>query len=182
MWLIAGLGNPGATYELTRHNVGFLVADKLQDSGRFASFKKNGAHSLVDKGYLAEQECVLLKPQTFMNLSGQSVAQTLKFYRIPLDKLIVIHDDLDLGFGVVRTKFSGGHGGHNGLRSIFECAGKDFWRVRVGIGRPPGQSDASSHVLGRYSATEFAELDGQIDEACEQVRKIMKRSLDEQKN
>jgi PTH1 family peptidyl-tRNA hydrolase len=164
--LLAGLGNPGAKYVTTRHNVGFMVIDHLARRQGVTLSRKSF------NGLLGELSCwgnrlFLLKPQTFMNLSGHSVAAALRFHKLPLSDLIVIHDELDIPFGRIKLKQGGGHGGHNGLRSLMQELGSgDFTRVRVGIGRPD-RGDASDYVLSPFSKDDQSALapllDGVVD-------------------
>jgi PTH1 family peptidyl-tRNA hydrolase len=146
--LIVGLGNPGREYETTRHNVGFLWIDelaRLQDLG-FRSEAK--FHGLTARGQLHGHEVLLLKPQTFMNVSGRSVGALVQFYKISPEEMLVVHDELDLPPGVARLKMGGGHGGHNGLKDIIAHLGsRDFWRLRIGIGHPGDRSEVSNYVL-----------------------------------
>jgi PTH1 family peptidyl-tRNA hydrolase len=146
--LIVGLGNPGREYESTRHNVGFLWIDelaRLQDLG-FRSEAK--FHGLTARGQLHGHEVLLLKPQTFMNVSGRSVGALVQFYKISPEEMLVVHDELDLPPGVARLKMGGGHGGHNGLKDIIAHLGsRDFWRLRIGIGHPGDRSEVSNYVL-----------------------------------
>jgi len=137
MKIIAGLGNPGDSYRLTRHNMGYLVVDALADDCGIPIQKKK-FEALLGDGRIAEHRVLLVKPQTFMNLSGMSLRQLLDFYQKTTDDLLVIHDDLDLSFGTVRVKVGGGDGGHKGIRSLIEHLGDaNFIRVRLGIGKPP---------------------------------------------
>lgn len=146
-WLIAGLGNPGAEYVETRHNAGFDVVDLLGNEFG-ANYWKSDCNSMVAKCKFATDEVVLAKPMEFMNLSGKPVCALLKKYGIDKEHLIVIHDDLDIPEGSVRIKFSSSHGGQNGVRSIIDCLGsKNFYQVKVGIGRPPGRMPVSNYVL-----------------------------------
>lgn len=154
MWLIVGLGNPGAKYELTRHNLGFLVIDALLDETDNATTRQ-GFSGKVARVDLFGEPCVLLKPETFMNRSGTSVQQAMAFHKIALDHLLVIHDDLDLNLGDVRIKRGGGHGGHNGLRDITRLIGPDFIRLRMGIGRPPIKGMEADYVLSPFSDQEL---------------------------
>ena len=145
--LVVGLGNPGPEYAATRHNAGFFVVDLLAANLR-AAYWKDEAGAKVARVRFGDDDLVLAKPQTFMNVSGKSVKRLLDAYKVPVDELIVVHDELDLPEGVVRAKKGGGHGGHNGLRSLTETLGSgDFLRVRVGIGRPPGRMDPADFVL-----------------------------------
>jgi len=174
--LVVGLGNPGKRYEQTRHNIGFLALDRLayDINAELTQAKFSG---LFGQGSLASgQPLTLLKPQTFMNLSGKSVAPCAKFFQIPLDRVIIIHDELEFPFGVVRVKVGGGHAGHNGLRSIIEQLGgsKDFLRIRVGIGRPP-RGSVSDYVLGQFSADEKP----WVEDVCRQVSRDIELVIQE---
>ncbi len=154
MYLIAGLGNPGKEYEATRHNIGFLAVDALAREYRFPAFSaKHQAHCA--KGEIAGKPVLLMKPQTFMNRSGNAVGDAVRFYQIPLTHLIVIHDELDLLPGKLRTKTGGGAGGHNGLKSIDQHVGPDYHRVRMGIGHPGERADVSNYVLSPFSKAEW---------------------------
>lgn len=174
--IVVGLGNPGPKYEGNRHNIGFLVLDELADrvGGRFKAHK-SGAEVL--EGRLAGRRVVLAKPRSFMNLSGGPVAGVLRFYKAPLDALAVVHDELDLPFGAVRLKLGGGENGHNGLRSITKSVGKEYHRVRFGIGRPPGRMDPADYVLRDFSAVERKELALEIDRCADAVEALVGQGL-----
>lgn len=175
-YIVAGLGNPGPTYQWTRHNAGFLFLDRLAHLESISIVKKSfsGCSGEVNFG---GQRLILLKPQTFMNLSGMSVMQALQFYKLPLSQLIVIHDELDLPFGSVRFKNGGGHGGHNGLRSIMDTLGKgDFTRLRIGIGKPP-YGDTTSHVLGHIPPDQMEVLHRVLDGGIEMLEVMLKEGL-----
>ena len=157
--LVVGLGNPGPQYAKTRHNVGFMVADVLaaRIGVPFKVHKKSGAE--VATGRLGGRSVVLAKPRCYMNESGRQIGPLAKFYSIAPGDVIVIHDELDIDFGRVRLKLGGGEGGHNGLRSLANSLGsKDFQRVRIGIGRPPGRKDPAAFVLEPFSSTERTEV------------------------
>ena len=157
--LVVGLGNPGPQYAKTRHNVGFMVADVLaaRIGVPFKVHKKSGAE--VATGHLGGRSVVLAKPRCYMNESGRQIGPLAKFYSIGPGDVIVIHDELDIDFGKVRLKLGGGEGGHNGLRSVALALGsKDFQRVRIGIGRPPGRKDPAAFVLEAFSSTERTEV------------------------
>ena len=157
--LVVGLGNPGPQYAKTRHNVGFMVADVLaaRIGVPFKVHKKSGAE--VATGRLGGRSVVLAKPRCYMNESGRQIGPLAKFYSIAPGDVIVIHDELDIDFGKVRLKLGGGEGGHNGLRSVAQALGsKDFQRVRIGIGRPPGRKDPAAFVLEAFSNTERTEV------------------------
>jgi PTH1 family peptidyl-tRNA hydrolase len=159
MQLWVGLGNPGARYALQRHNVGFMAADIIAEVHGFGPWQKK-FRSLVAEGRIGRNRILLLKPQTFMNDSGDAVAQALRFYKLDLDALTVFHDELDLAPLKVKVKVGGGTAGHNGLRSIDAHLGPDFRRVRIGIGHPgPGRKDlVTPHVLGNYAKREMEPL------------------------
>ena len=159
MQLWVGLGNPGAQYALHRHNVGFMAADIIGEVHGFSSWSKK-FRSLIAEGRIGRQSVMLLKPQTFMNDSGDAVQQALKFYKLDTEALTVFHDELDLAPFKVKVKFGGGTAGHNGLRSIDASLGPEFRRVRVGIGHPgPGRKDlVTPHVLGNYRKAEMEPL------------------------
>ena len=181
--VIVGLGNPGPTYERTRHNVGFFVADELARRGgaRFSLHKRSGA--LVAEGRLAGRTVVLAKPQSFMNVSGGPVAGVLRFFSVTPEDLVVVHDDLDLELGVVRLKRGGGEGGHNGLRSISKSLStKEYLRVRVGIGRPPGRMDAADYVLRPFAAAERAEVELAVVQAADAMELLLTRGLTDAQN
>lgn len=160
MHLLVGLGNPGKKYERNRHNIGFLAIDKIADKHGVFEFREKWS-ALQGKGRLFGDDAVLLKPQTFMNLSGDSVQPAAAFLKVAADHIVVVHDELDLPFGEVRLKFGGGHAGHNGLRSMIARLGTpDFLRVRVGIGRPPAtfRGEVADYVLGDFDGVEQASL------------------------
>lgn len=157
MKILAGLGNPGSQYLWTRHNAGFMVLDALAEESALSCQKKTFS-GLAGEGFWSGSRLLMLKPQTYMNLSGRSVVESLRFHKLSPQDLLVIHDDLDLPFGTVRLKFGGGHGGHNGLRSIItEVGDRNFYRVRVGIGRPL-RGDVVDYVLTPFSPGEKKEL------------------------
>ncbi|NIJ10587.1 PTH1 family peptidyl-tRNA hydrolase [Saccharomonospora amisosensis] len=175
--LLVGLGNPGPRYEGNRHNIGYLVLDELaaRVGGKFKAHK-SGAEVL--QGHLAGRRAVLTKPRSFMNLSGGPVAGAARFFKIPAEGIVVVHDELDLPYGSVRLKFGGGAGGHNGLRSIAKSLGTgDFYRVRFGIGRPPGRMDPADFVLKDFSTTERKELALNIDLCADAVTELLGRGL-----
>jgi peptidyl-tRNA hydrolase, PTH1 family len=172
-WLVVGLGNPGDSYAGNRHNAGFMVADVLtaRMGGRFKSHR---AHAEVVEGRLGGGRVVLAKPRTSMNESGGPVAGLRSFFGIPIEHLIVVHDELDLDFAVVRVKSGGGDNGHNGLRSITKSVGtRDYLRVRVGIGRPPGRMDPADFVLKDFSGTERKELGVILERGADAVESLV---------
>lgn len=170
MKIIVGLGNPGALYEGRRHNIGFLVVDRLSAAHHIHISTKR-FKTLLGKGSIDSQKVVLIKPMTFMNRSGEAVKKALHFYRSGLEDLIVIHDDLDLSLGRVRFKVRGGDGGHLGVRSIIESMGANtFLRLKVGIGRPPKGVDPASYVLSSFDLSEGPRLDGVLDQAAQALK------------
>ncbi|WP_306902871.1 aminoacyl-tRNA hydrolase [Rhodococcoides fascians] len=181
--LIVGLGNPGPQYDKTRHNVGFMVADAL--AGRvgssFSSHKKS--NSDIVQARLDGRSVVVAKPRTFMNLSGQPVAALARFFSVDPANIVVVHDELDIDFGTLRLKLGGGEGGHNGLRSISQHLGtKDYLRVRVGVGRPPGRMDPASFVLKPFSTPERKDLGVVIEEAADAAELLLKVGLEAAQN
>lgn len=177
MKLVVGLGNPGRRYRRTRHNVGFLVVDRLAERwGIDVSRRQLGAE--VGDGSIRYERAILCRPQGFMNRSGHPVASIAGYYKLPQESVTVVHDDLELPFGSVRCKLGGGHGGHNGLRDIHKHLGRDFARVRVGIGRPPEGWDPADYVLGKWSPEEDADLSGLLDEAADAVETILVDGVD----
>ncbi|MFL6062179.1 MAG: aminoacyl-tRNA hydrolase [Marmoricola sp.] len=184
-WLVVGLGNPGPTYAGTRHNIGYLVLDELarRMGGSLKSHKSGRAEVL--EGRLAPPgapapKVVLGRARSYMNESGGAVSTLAKFYGVKPEHVIAIHDELDIDFGTLRTKLGGGDNGHNGLKSMRSSLGTgDFYRVRVGIGRPPGRQDPADFVLGNYSSVERKELPFQIDTAADAVECLIERGLEE---
>ncbi|MDT8337882.1 MAG: aminoacyl-tRNA hydrolase [Sulfurimonas sp.] len=173
MMLIVGLGNPGPKYESTRHNIGFMVIDELVkrfNAQKLSSSSFNGELFKFSNHYL-------LKPLTFMNLSGISIAAVKKFYKI--DEVVVIHDDLNLPFGTLRFKKDGGHGGHNGLKSTDEHISSDYIRVRMGIGKPEHKGEVASYVLSDFDKEEQEYLTEWISLACQSVESLLEHSLED---
>jgi len=152
--LFVGLGNPTAQYSQTRHNVGFMAIDELLQRVQATKTSSNFSGELYKLG-----EDFFLKPSTYMNLSGESVAKVVRFYKIPVKEVVVIHDDLDLAFGAVRFKSGGGNGGHNGLKSCDKHITKEYMRIRIGIGKPEHKSEVSSYVLSNFTQDEQKELE-----------------------
>ncbi|MDC1382511.1 aminoacyl-tRNA hydrolase [Candidatus Puniceispirillum sp.] len=154
MRLFAGLGNPGSAYAMNRHNVGFMAVDRFANQNSFSPWRKKGA-SLISDGQIESEKIILVKPQSFMNGSGLPVAELVRFYKIEPNDVFVFHDELDLPAGKLRVKASGGHGGHNGLRDIDRHIGVNYWRVRIGIGRPPHNNMvAKAWVLANFNSDE----------------------------
>ncbi len=159
MQLIVGLGNIGEKYKKTRHNFGFLLADKLHENYNFGQWQAK-FDGEISKGVIADFECLILKPHTFMNLSGQAIIKAMAFYKIKPQQIIVLHDDIDIELGRIKYKIAGGNGGHNGLKSIDKMIGKNYQRLRLGVGRSKNENiDSASHVLGNFSNEELREVD-----------------------
>ncbi len=172
MLLVAGLGNPGPKYAGNRHNVGFMVVERLAERWDYVTFREKFKGRFA-KASFGGEDVGLLEPLTYMNLSGESVQKALAFFKIGLDDLLVVHDELDLPYGEVRIKVGGGTAGHNGLRSIVrQCGGNDFTRVRVGIGRPRSGA-VEGHVLSDFSSDERATLTDVVDRAADMVEAIV---------
>ena len=164
--LIVGLGNPGREYEDTRHNVGFWWVDELARAHKLSFSAEAKFHGLTARGSLHGHELWLLKPQTFMNVSGRAVGALAQFYKITPAEILVVHDELDLSPGVARLKMGGGHGGHNGLKDIIAHLGtKDFWRLRIGIGHPGDRAEVSNFVLNNPRREERELIDAAMDKA-----------------
>lgn len=181
--LVVGLGNPGPQYAKTRHNIGFMVVDLLaaRMGAPFKVHKRSGAE--VATGRLGHRPVVLAKPRCYMNESGRQVGPLAKFYSIPPDDVIVIHDELDIDFGKVRLKRGGGEGGHNGLRSVASALGsKDFQRVRIGIGRPPGRKDPATFVLEAFSSPERAGVPTLCELAADAAETLIEVGLEPAQN
>jgi PTH1 family peptidyl-tRNA hydrolase len=182
VWLVVGLGNPGPGYAGNRHNAGFMVVDLLADRMR-ARFKAHKARAEVVEGRLDGRRLVLAKPKTYMNESGGPVKALKDFYKVPVDRIVVVHDELDIDFGVLRLKQGGGDNGHNGLRSITKSLGdKEYFRVRFGVGRPPGRMDAAAYVLKDFSSTERKDLPLEIDRAADAVLAVAALGLVQAQN
>ncbi|MFF8592663.1 aminoacyl-tRNA hydrolase [Streptomyces sp. NPDC015220] len=182
-WLIVGLGNPGPEYAMNRHNVGFMVVDLLADrmGGRFKRAGK--AQAQVVEGRIGppgpdSRRVVLVKPMSFMNLSGGPVNALRDFYKVPLANIVAVHDELDIDYGVLRLKLGGGDNGHNGLKSMTKAMGADYHRVRFGIGRPPGRMQVADFVLKDFSSAERKELDYFVDRAADSVECLLAEGLE----
>ena len=177
--LVVGLGNPGPDYAATRHNVGFRVVELLAARAGGGRFSRHRTNADVLEGRLAGRRVVLAKPRTYVNLSGGPVAGLARYFSVPVADIVVVHDELDLGFGVVRLKRGGGEGGHNGLRSISRSLGtRDYLRVRLGIGRPPGRQDPADFVLKDFSKAERTDvLPFLVDEGADAVEALIEVGL-----
>ncbi|MEV6149517.1 aminoacyl-tRNA hydrolase [Nonomuraea sp. NPDC052129] len=177
-WLIVGLGNPGAEYAGNRHNAGFMVLDELaaRAGGRFKAHRSRAE-------VLESSRAVLAKPLTYMNLSGGPLKALSDFYKLGPDRLIVVHDELDVPYGALRAKLGGGDNGHNGLKSITKVLGtRDYLRVRFGIGRPPGRMDPAAYVLKDFATAERKDLGFLVDRAADVVESLMERGLETTQN
>ncbi len=179
MYLIAGLGNPGDKYRMTRHNVGFEVLDYLADIYR-TKINKIKHKALIGECAINGEKVLLAKPQTFMNLSGESIREIASFYKIPPENIIVIYDDKSIAVGSVRIRKKGSDGGHNGMKSIiYQLVSDNFPRIRIGIGEPPGEAEnLVGHVLGRFSKEEIKTIEGIIEKVPDMLSCIMREGAD----
>ena len=167
--LVVGLGNPGSQYKNNRHNGGFQMMEAIVDSVASGSFKKMASIAEVSQCFIENKKVIFAKPLTFMNISGRAIRFLIDFYKIPINKVVVFHDDIDLPFGRIKIKKGGGNGGHNGLKSIDNLAGNDYWRVRIGVGRPSEKSMVVSYVLGNFIPEELKRL--------KEIQKIISENL-----
>ncbi|HTR53516.1 MAG TPA: aminoacyl-tRNA hydrolase [Kofleriaceae bacterium] len=179
MWLVVGLGNPGAKYARNRHNIGFRVVDEL---ARGMTWKDGKLGGVTATGPIGGTKVVMVKPMEFMNLSGFAVQRTAAFHHVPVEDILVIHDEIDLDFGIVRLKNGGGHGGHNGLRSIQDQLGDGgFARLRMGVGRDPnkpaGSKDAAAWVLADFPSSQEAAVTRMISAGCECAEAVVARGI-----
>ncbi len=172
MLLLVGLGNPGPQHAGNRHNIGFMALDAIQRRGGFPPWSRKFKGEIAE-GLVAGEKLVLLKPLTFMNVSGESVGDAARFFKLPLDRIVVIHDELDLAPGKVRVKSGGGNGGHNGLRSIDAHLGKDYRRVRLGIGHPGSKERVNGHVLSDFHKSDAVWLDPLIETVAQNVEALV---------
>ena len=179
MKIFVGLGNPGAEYAKTKHNVGFMLADKLF-SELGADTWREKFNALIAETFFEGEKIFLVKPQTFMNLSGEAVGAITDFYKVPTENLIVAHDDMDLPIGMIRLRPKGSGGGHHGVESIIQHLGgeKNFARVRIGIGRPPQNWSVNNHVLSPFNAEDAEKISGAIDELVPAVKCIFQNGID----
>jgi peptidyl-tRNA hydrolase, PTH1 family len=180
-WLLLGLGNPGPEYARNRHNVGYLIADELAGriGARFGRHRKTVAEVAEGHLGLGGPRLILAKPLTYMNLSGGPAAALSQFYKVPIEQIVALHDELDIAYGQIRVKLGGGEGGHNGLRSVSRSLGtKDYLRVRFGIGRPPGRQDPADYVLSDFSAAERKDLGYLVDRAADATEALVTRGLE----
>ena len=181
-WLIVGLGNPGPGYAANRHNVGFVVTDLLA-SRVGGNFKTHKSRARVLEGRtgmpgVSSRRVVVAQPMSFMNLSGGPVAALRDFYKVPVERIVVVHDELDIDFGALRLKRGGGDNGHNGLKSLTKALGPDYFRVRFGVGRPPGRMQVADYVLKDFSGAERKELDYFVDRASDAVESLIVDGLE----
>jgi peptidyl-tRNA hydrolase, PTH1 family len=183
-WLVVGLGNPGPAYAGNRHNVGYLVVDELarRVGGSLRSHRSGRADvvegRLATPGVLTGTRVVLARARCYMNETGGPVAGLVRFYKVPVERVVAVHDELDIGFDTLRVKLGGGDNGHNGLRSMRAALGSgDFYRVRVGIGRPPGRQSPADFVLSDYTAAERKVLPFQVDRAADAVESLLAEGL-----
>ena len=182
VWLVVGLGNPGPSYAGNRHNAGHMVLDLLAEraGGRWKAHK--GRADVVE-GRLVGVRAVLAKPKSYMNTSGGPAAALRDFFKVPVERIVVVHDELDIAYGAVRLKRGGGDNGHNGLRSLSSALGsRDYLRVRVGIGRPPGRQDPADFVLKDFSAAERKELPFHVDRAADAAEALLTGPLEAAQN
>ena len=182
IYLVAGLGNPGREYQSNRHNIGFMLVNRLAD--RLAvTFSRLESNALVTKGDHQGRRMILAKPQKYMNLSGQAVSALVRFYKLPLENILIAYDDVDLPLGVLRMRPSGGSAGHKGMQSIIESLGtQDFPRLRVGIGRPPGRMEAAAYVLQDFSKEEAEILPEILDRGVKAVLTFITEGVDNAMN
>lgn len=176
-WLIAGLGNPGREYAKTRHNIGFMVIDRLAEKFNI-SLNQKKFDNLFGLGEIDGTKVILTEPMAFMNRSGPPILQLAKYYKLTFDHVLVIHDDIDILFGNLKIKTKGGHGGHNGIRSIIGASGNgEFPRIRIGIGRPDTHIDVTDHVLGKIAKEEIKHLETVLTSAGQAAQAIINKGL-----
>ena len=173
MWFVSGLGNPGKKYKNTRHNIGFELLDSIIDKYNCKLNKKDKSKEIF-KGFIAKESCLFCKPLTYMNLSGSVIGKIINFYKIPKSKILIIHDDLDLVVGKVKIKTGGGNGGHNGLSSIDNAIGKNYKRLRIGIGHPGSKELVSSYVLEKFNKNDKKIIDKIIKSLTQKFALIFK--------
>ena len=176
-FLIAGLGNPGKEHGKNRHNIGFMAVDRLAEENGI-SLGRVQSKAVMGNGRIAGKQVILAKPQSYMNRSGDSLGPLVNYYRIPLENVLVIYDELDLPFGALRLRPDGGSGGHNGMKSIINHLGQGFPRMRLGIGRPPGRMEAADYVLRDFRGAEVEVADALLDEAVAAVETYLSDGID----
>ena len=171
-YLIVGLGNPGIKHRENRHNVGFMAIDRLSEQFEI-TLKKVQSKAIIGLGQIDNNPVILAKPQTYMNLSGISVDALARYYKIDQERLLVVYDEIDLPLGTIRLREKGGTGGHNGMKSIIDYLGQDFSRIRIGVGRPPGQMDPSDYVLRNFHKSERVIVDEILDRSIDAIELFM---------
>lgn len=176
-YLIVGLGNPGRTHLYNRHNLGFMAVDRLAERHDI-ELKRVQSKAIVGSGRIAGRAVIIAKPQTFMNLSGEAVRPLVNYYRVPLSNLLVVYDELDIPFGVIRLREKGGPGGHNGMRSLIQHLGNEFARLRLGIGRPPGRMDPAAFVLQDFGRDELPLASEMLSTAVEAIESFIRDGID----
>lgn len=182
IFVVVGLGNPGKQYEQTKHNVGFLVIDKLAEKYEIPMTKLQHK-AFVGSGIIKGKKVLLVKPQTFMNLSGESVREIVNFYKVPQERFVVIYDDTSLPMGQIRLREKGSHGGHNGIRNIIQLMGTDvFGRVKVGIGEKPNGWDLADYVLAKFEQNDLPLMEEGMDKAAQAVEWILSRGMQDAMN
>lgn len=175
-FLIVGLGNPGRQYATNRHNLGFMVVDQFART-HGVPMQRVQNQAIVGQGKLFDRSVILAKPQTFMNLSGDSVSALARFYKLPVSNLLVVYDELDLPLGTIRIREKGGAGGHNGMRSIIQHLGDEFARLRLGIGRPPGQMPAAAYVLQDFGRAELPVVEEVLDTSMKVIETVLQDGI-----
>ena len=178
MHLIVGLGNIGEKYQLTRHNIGFMVIDEITKNLSTSNIQKSNFHSTLEKSAYD----LYSKPTTYMNNSGMAVQAIKEYYKLEMEDIIVIHDDIDLPFGTVKFKIGGGHGGHNGLRSIDAHIGKEYIRVRIGVGKPQDKADVANYVLNNFSKEELNKLPDIIAHTMNAIKALKSEDIEQVKS
>ncbi len=176
-YMIAGLGNPGKKHRKNRHNIGFMAVDRLAEENGIVMSRAQ-SKAVVGNGRIAGKPVILAKPQTYMNRSGDSIGPLVNYYRIPLENVLIIYDELDLPFGALRLRQGGGSGGHNGMKSIINHLGQDFPRMRLGIGRPPGRMEAADFVLTDFHGQEVEVADALLNEATAAMETYLTEGVD----
>jgi PTH1 family peptidyl-tRNA hydrolase len=176
-YLIAGLGNPGRSYKGNRHNIGFMVVDRLAEKYGIRLGRVQ-LKAIIGEGRIGERSVILVKPQAYMNLSGDSIGPLAKYYKVPLENVLVIYDEIDLPFGTLRLRSKGGSGGHNGRKSVIQHLGQDFPRLRLGIGRPSGRMPPAAYVLQDFGKDEVPVLLELIDSAIATIETYLDEDVD----
>ncbi|MFN7039060.1 MAG: aminoacyl-tRNA hydrolase [Alphaproteobacteria bacterium] len=178
MYLLVGLGNPGKEYENTRHNVGFMVINKIAQDYNFSN-ASNKFNSLIYSGEIGGEKVILTKPQTYMNNSGNAVGQIFKYYKLDINNIIVFQDELDIITARIKMKKGGGAGGHNGIKSIDNHIGKDYWRIRIGIDHPGDKDEVSNYVLGNFSKQERILIDETLEDTSRHISYLLSENKEE---